>query len=60
MILIFYRRVYVVADYAYTRISNFAIEYLREKETVLVCSQGRVGKKRGVENLVTLSLQDYD
>ena len=38
------KRAEIVADYAYTRFSNFAIEYLRENEkvrkTVFACSCG--------------------
>ena len=58
------KRAEIVTDYAYTRFSNFAIEYLRENEkvrkTVFACSCGAPVKsfkhKNNVRNLVTLSL----
>ena len=53
-------RVRVVSDNAYTRFSNFAIEYLREdkqvRETVFVCSYGaqvKSYKQKIVKNFVT-------
>ena len=57
-------RVGVVVDFADTRFSNFAIEYLRENETVcetiFACSyraQVESFKQKMFENLVTLSLE---